>query len=97
MLATLPAEKEVVLLEPLSTVDISDGVQQMAVREEPVPKHTAVREEPFPIDCFEPEREDGNVEYKWKLTDESAERVARLASQMRYRCNVSVPRAAAGV
>ena len=75
MLATLPAEKEVTLLEPPSTVDISDGVQSMAVRE------------PFPIDCFEPECEEGNVEYKWKLTDESAERVARLASQMRYRCN----------
>ena len=36
---------------------------------------------------MEPEQEDGNIEYKLKLLDISKERVDRLASQMRYRCN----------
>jgi len=33
------------------------------------------------------EREDGNIEYKLKLSDCSDDRIQRLASQMRYRCN----------
>ena len=66
----------------LSPVDITDGLGTMSVTE-PYPVDATC----FPIEAMEPEREDGNVEYKWKLTDESAERVQRLASQMRYRCN----------
>ena len=36
---------------------------------------------------MEAEKEDGNVEYKLKLLDISSERIEKLASQMRYRCN----------
>lgn len=36
---------------------------------------------------LDPEEDDGNIEYKWKLLDESDERIERIASQMRYRCN----------
>jgi GTPase len=36
---------------------------------------------------MQPEKEDGNVEYKLKLLDNSSSRIAKLASQMRYRCN----------
>jgi GTPase len=43
--------------------------------------------QPLALNGMEPEKEDGNVEYKRILTDESDERVQRLASQMRYRCN----------
>ena len=34
-----------------------------------------------------PEQDDGNIEYKLKLTDETEARVQRLATQMRYRCD----------
>lgn len=34
-----------------------------------------------------PEKDDGNVEYKLKLLDNSESRIERLASQMRFRCN----------
>ena len=34
-----------------------------------------------------PEQDDGNVEYKLKLLDLSKNRIERLTSQMRYRCN----------
>ncbi len=34
-----------------------------------------------------PEQDDGNIEYKRKLSDDSPERIERLATQMRYRCN----------
>jgi len=37
--------------------------------------------------AMEPESDDGNVEYKLKLTDATDLRVQRLASQMRYRCD----------
>ena len=36
---------------------------------------------------MEHEQEYGNVEYKLKLSDTSKERIERLASQMRFRCN----------
>lgn len=35
---------------------------------------------------FEPEKEDGNIEYKLKLVDKSDERIEGLATQMKYRC-----------
>lgn len=35
---------------------------------------------------MEPEKEDGNIEYKLKLMDITPERIERLATQMRYRC-----------
>jgi len=35
---------------------------------------------------MEPEKEDGNVEYKLKLVDKGKERIESLATQMRYRC-----------
>jgi GTPase len=35
---------------------------------------------------MEPEKDDGNVEYKLKLVGKTNERIAELASQMRYRC-----------
>ena len=34
-----------------------------------------------------PEEDDGNLEYKLKLLDNSESRIKRLASQMRFRCN----------
>ena len=40
-----------------------------------------------PLKTLEPERDDGNVEYKLKLTDDTESRVQRLATQMRYRCD----------
>ena len=40
---------------------------------------------PYPA-YMEPERADGNVEYKLKLTDKSSYRIEGLATQMRYRC-----------
>lgn len=36
---------------------------------------------------MEPEKDDGNIEYKLKLLDTSENRIERLASQMRFRCN----------
>lgn len=36
---------------------------------------------------MEPERDEGNREYKLKLLDKSDERIQKLASQMAYRCN----------
>ena len=36
---------------------------------------------------MEPEKDDGNIEYKLKLLDTSDNRIERLASQMRFRCN----------
>ena len=36
---------------------------------------------------MEPEKDDGNIEYKLKLLDSSSSRIERLASQMRYRCS----------
>lgn len=36
---------------------------------------------------MEPEKEDGNIEYKRKLTDVTDSRIEHLASQMRYRCD----------
>ena len=41
----------------------------------------------FPFDFMEPEKDDGNIEYKLKLLDTSDNRIERLASQMRFRCN----------
>ena len=38
------------------------------------------------IDKIGPECDDGPIEYKLKLLDNSKERIERLASQMRYRC-----------
>ena len=35
---------------------------------------------------MEPEKDDGNIEYKLKLIDKSIERIENLATQMRYRC-----------
>lgn len=35
---------------------------------------------------MEPEKEDGNIEYKRKLLNKSHSRIEQLASQMRYRC-----------
>ena len=34
---------------------------------------------------FEPEKDDGNIEYKWKLVNLSSERIERLITQMKYR------------
>jgi len=36
---------------------------------------------------MEPEKDDGNVEYKLKLTNKTSERIEKLATQMRFRCN----------
>ena len=36
---------------------------------------------------MEPEKNDGNIEYKLKLINKSSERIEELATQMRYRCN----------
>lgn len=36
---------------------------------------------------MEPENAEGNVEYKLKITDKDDNRIEKLASQMRYRCN----------
>ena len=36
---------------------------------------------------MEPENDEGNVEYKLRMTDTSSERIERLATQMRYRCD----------
>jgi len=36
---------------------------------------------------MQPEKEDGNIEYKLKLLDLTPERTERLATQMRYRCD----------
>lgn len=36
---------------------------------------------------MEPEKEDGNLEYKLKLLNKSTERIESLATQMRYRCD----------
>lgn len=36
---------------------------------------------------MEPEQDDGNIEYKLKLTNKTSERIEKLATQMRYRCN----------
>ena len=36
---------------------------------------------------MEPEKEEGNIEYKFKLTDSSSLRVESLACQMRWRCD----------
>lgn len=36
---------------------------------------------------LEPEKEDGDTEYKRYLIDQSPEKISRLASQMRYRCD----------
>ncbi len=36
---------------------------------------------------MEPENDEGNVEYKLRITDNSSERIERLATQMRYRCD----------
>jgi len=36
---------------------------------------------------MDPEKEDGNIEYKLKLLNKSEERIEELASQMRYRCD----------
>jgi GTPase len=36
---------------------------------------------------MEPEKNDGNVEYKLKLINKSTDRIEELATQMRYRCN----------
>ena len=36
---------------------------------------------------MEPENDEGNVEYKLRMTDNSLERIERLATQMRYRCD----------
>jgi GTPase len=36
---------------------------------------------------MDPELDDGNIEYKLKLLDNSSQRIERLATQMRYRCD----------
>lgn len=36
---------------------------------------------------FEPEKDDGNIEYKWKLTNLSKYRIEKLTTQMKYRLN----------
>ena len=36
---------------------------------------------------MEPEPQEGNIEYKLKLMDKSAERIEQLATQMRWRCS----------
>ena len=36
---------------------------------------------------MEPEKNDGNIEYKLKLINKSSERIEELATQMRYRLN----------
>ena len=36
---------------------------------------------------MEPEKEDGNIEYKLKLLDLTPNRIERITTQMRYRCN----------
>ena len=36
---------------------------------------------------MEPEKEEGNIEYKWKLINKSESNIENLATQMRYRCN----------
>ena len=36
---------------------------------------------------MEPEKNDGNIEYKLKLVDKNNERIEELVTQMRYRCN----------
>ena len=36
---------------------------------------------------MEPEKEEGNIEYKLKLTNKTSDRIEKLASQMAYRCN----------
>lgn len=41
----------------------------------------------FYIINMEPEKDEGNIEYKLKLLNCSDQRVEKLASQMRYRCN----------
>ena len=38
------------------------------------------------LSSMEPEKEDGNIEYKLKLMNITPERIERLATQMRYRC-----------
>ena len=35
---------------------------------------------------MEPENDEGNVEYKFKLLNLSTDRIEKLATQMRYRC-----------
>lgn len=35
---------------------------------------------------MDPEKQDGNIEYKLKLTDKNEERINKLVTQMRYRC-----------
>ena len=36
---------------------------------------------------MDPEKNDGNIEYKLKLVNKNTERIEELATQMRYRCN----------
>ena len=36
---------------------------------------------------MEPEKEEGNIEYKLKLVDKSEDRIEQLATQMRWRCS----------
>lgn len=38
------------------------------------------------VSSMEPEKEEGNIEYKLKLMNITPERIERLATQMRYRC-----------
>ncbi|KAL1503632.1 hypothetical protein AB1Y20_012107 [Prymnesium parvum] len=68
-----------------------------AAEPSPEPTHDETREPADPdaalvrdmasLQAIEPERDDGNIEYKLKLTDEREARVQRLATQMRYRCD----------
>ena len=39
------------------------------------------------LDLFEPEKDDGNIEYKLKLINLSPERINTLITQMKYRLN----------
>ena len=36
---------------------------------------------------MDPEKEDGNIEYKLILVNKDSDRIETLASQMRYRCD----------
>jgi len=37
------------------------------------------------IECIMPEKDTGNVEYKWKLVKKSQDRITHLTTQMNYR------------
>eukprot|EP00966_Prymnesium_polylepis_P032778 762634-Prymnesium_polylepis.1 len=72
---------------PPSQIREDGGAEGKRISREEVNESLAEELGSLNTNTIEPEREDGNVEYKLKLTDETEARIQRLATQMRYRCD----------